>query len=620
MSETRGNDPLRRKPPTIDLPSTEFTRSNAADPAAADEGATAIEPVASTALGRDPFAKTSGGPAPGGGAAASVPKGDEPKPEEEVKPSADTSPASGKQGAGDRPGSADKPAGGAKSAKRPESVSSPTKPMPAAGSPSGPPTTSKPGVTSPGQDSSRAGRGDAPAAGGDIAKAGTPKQGMPAGAAPKVGGSPAATPSGDAATSKPKPSESGPGGTGTARSAIPDASGRSPETSRPSGPGSGRMLASGLVGGLLGAGLLYGATRLLPASGPDSGLGERLTTLERRIAALPASGSGMPLEPRIGALETGLRQAGEDARAARTAAEAASRQAVEALGRPAAAPVDSGLSDAVKAVGARVDEIAKQVGAQTGAIGDLGTRLQALGRRTDEGLAAGSSGLQAAQGVLQGVRADVGAMRTGATALEGRTAEGEKRIAGLSEDLARLSGELAKLSPAAVQAGLRVVVAGRLDDALRAGTPLGPALAALSKLGADPGSTAALRPFVESAPPSAGALAAEFKPLAAHITAQPDAPAETWVDKVRRLFGKVVTVRAVGDGSGSDLPGLVSRIEAALARASLSEAAALWEQLPDAARRLSADWAGRLKSRVAAEDAARRLVTQSLSALDAATR
>jgi hypothetical protein len=82
----------------------------------------------------------------------------------------------------------------------------------------------------------------------------------------------------------------------------------------------------------------------------------------------------------------------------------------------------------------------------------------------------------------------------------------------------------------------------------------------------------------------------------------------------------VVTVRAVGDGSGRDVPGLVGRIEAALARGAPAEAAAAWDMLPEEPKRISAEWASRLKARVAAEAALQRLGAESLAALAAPAR
>lgn len=243
-----------------------------------------------------------------------------------------------------------------------------------------------------------------------------------------------------------------------------------------------------------------------------------------------------------------------------------------------------------------------------------------LAAKATEGLAAGTRAVEALNTHVRSLQTDVGTLRTGAVTLDTRAADAEKRLTTLTEGLGRVSADLARVSPAAIQAGLRVVVAGRLDDALRSGAPLKPAIGALAKLGTDPALLAPLQPFADAAPPSAAALAAEFKPIAAAMTAVPPKPDETWLDKGKRLVGKVVTVRAIGDGSGADLPGLIAKIESALARGAVGEAKAAWDRLPEDKRRQSAAFGERLGGRAAAEDAARRIGAQSLAALDAATR
>ncbi|WP_299561182.1 hypothetical protein [Enterovirga sp.] len=572
MSETRRPDPLRRDPPVIDLPSGQFreekrdgappgpTATGPAEPPA--EGASAIEPVAATGLGPNPFPKDSkadpaaSGPKSPAGAAGASGGG---KPVPDAKPSSD-----------------------------------------AKTSPNANPAAETKPVT-PSAASLGAGKG-----------AGTPAAGGPAAAGPAAA----------AAAKSAVPPSSGPPktGSGPAPSAPAAAAGR-PAKSR----GAGSLLAASVLGGLVGAGLTLGAERYLLPPRQDPAMLDRMATLESRLAALPAgSPASSGLEPRIAALEAGLKETAAAAQASRAAAEAAAKQVGEALGRPgpaASAPApDTGLREAVTALTARLDESAGQARANATAIGELGTRVEALGTRSGEGLQAVQAAVTALQGGVQALQAEVQALKTGTGALDTRTGQAEARLATMSTELGRMSGDLAKLSPAAVQAGLRVVIAGRIEDALRAGTPLGPTLQPLARFGTDPAAIAALQPFAETPAPSAGALAAEFKPLAEQMTAVPRPPAETWLDRVRRVFEKVVTVRAVGDGSGTDLPGLVSRIEAALGRGQLAEAAGLWDQLPAPAKAMSESWAGRLKARVAAEAAARSISQAALAALDGASR
>jgi hypothetical protein len=163
-------------------------------------------------------------------------------------------------------------------------------------------------------------------------------------------------------------------------------------------------------------------------------------------------------------------------------------------------------------------------------------------------------------------------------------------------------------------------VAGQIGQNLRAGLPLGAGLSALERLGAPGPALDPLRPYAAQPAPSATTLAAEFKPLAEKMTAEPQGPAGSIADRLLRVADKIVTVRAVGDGSGRDIPGLVGRIESALGRGALPEAAAAWDSLSEEPKRLSAEWGARLKGRIAADAAAQKLGADSLAALDAPTR
>jgi hypothetical protein len=97
-------------------------------------------------------------------------------------------------------------------------------------------------------------------------------------------------------------------------------------------------------------------------------------------------------------------------------------------------------------------------------------------------------------------------------------------------------------------------------------------------------------------------------------------PATSIGDRLMRMADRIVTVRDVGEGGGSDVSAQVQRIEAALNRGALGEAAAAWDTLPDQAKSISASWAARLKQRAAAAEAARRLSTDALAAIDASLR
>ena len=606
MNDKRRQDPLRRTPPTIDL-KAEIVPSKGDKPAsdaAPEEGASAIEDVASTALGAEASKKAE--PAPQ--AKPTPPTEPAPKTAEPAKPApAKASDAASKSAAAGAPAASapakpgdTKPAEPTKPAsdtasKAGEAKAPATASVAAAAKP-GDPTTAKPDatVTKP-VVSSTSGAAvpgvkptePSPPKPADSTKPGEPAK--PAEATTKPSDGPA------------KPTEAAK----TARESTPASTPVPP----PARVGAGTILTAGFIGGLLGALLAVGLMQILPR---DRTADDRLAQLERQFAALP-KGPGA-LEPRVAALETGVKQAGDEAKAA-------ARQAAEALGRPTGVQgPDQEARTGLRSLTTRVDESAARTATTVAAVGDLGQKLEALGRATSDRFTSVAKDAETFATHQKSLQADVALLRTGATALESRSVEADKRLTALTDGLGRVSSDLARVSPAALQAGLRIIVSGRLDDALRNGAPLGAPLSALAKLGTDAATLAPLKPFADNAAPSAAVLLGEFKPLAVAMTTEPTRQDEGWFDKGRRVLGKVVSVESVGDGSGGDVPGLIARIETNLGRGDIAAAKAAFDRLPEDKRRLAAAWGEKLGQRVAAEEAVRRVSTQSLSALDAATR
>ena len=391
--------------------------------------------------------------------------------------------------------------------------------------------------------------------------------------------------------------------------------------------GTGSLLAASLLGGVVGAALAVGGETYLHPQPSD--LDARLAAVEARTRSAPAAGDAAAgLDKRIASLEASTKDLAGRVTDAKAAADAAVAQAGAASGAgqnsaafaigasPARSGPDPETQDALAKLGERVGalEAAGKDASKSNQdmLARLGDRLAAVetmlkAAPTAEAVGEIRTGLQALQTSsddrLKSNTAALGALQSTTASLEGRIKD--------------VSDQLGRLPPALMLAGLRVVAAGQAGQNLRAGVPLRPALAALGRLGAPPATLEPLNPFADQPAPSAATLLAEFKPLAERMTAEPTDANASFGDRLLHIADKIVTVRAVGDRTGNDLPGLIGRIQTSLEGGNLPDAAAAWDRLPDPARNVSADWAKRLKARAAADGAAGRIAADALSALQA---
>jgi hypothetical protein len=83
---------------------------------------------------------------------------------------------------------------------------------------------------------------------------------------------------------------------------------------------------------------------------------------------------------------------------------------------------------------------------------------------------------------------------------------------------------------------------------------------------------------------------------------------------------KIVTIRSPNESDAPGVPGLVDRIDSALARGAFADAASAWDALPEPARRQSEAFGSRLKQRAAAEAASRAIAADAVAALNPTTR
>jgi hypothetical protein len=364
-----------------------------------------------------------------------------------------------------------------------------------------------------------------------------------------------------------------------------------------SGPGVAALLTAGLIGGLIGA----GALALTQSWWRPGDSGARLAQIEQRIAAAP---NLAPLESRVSALAADTKALADQLGTTRALAERGAQQAQEALKRPpqAAATENAAGASAVADLASRLAAVEKAAETRTQALAAIEKEVQARA--------------QAASSLKEQVAAADSRVQAAATAAQGL----ERRVTDQDGRLTALAKQVADNGPDALAATLRVTLADRLQDSLREGAPLGQTLAALRRVGVKPDTLRPLEPYAQSAPPSAAALVQEFEPIGARMIAQARPAGGDWGERVWRMLDKVVTVRAIDDPKATDVASVVGRIEDALDRGAMSDAANAWQALPEASRNIAPDWGAKLRQRASAEESARGIYADALSTLEASTR
>ncbi len=166
-------------------------------------------------------------------------------------------------------------------------------------------------------------------------------------------------------------------------------------------------------------------------------------------------------------------------------------------------------------------------------------------------------------------------------------------------------------------AATRIVLAERIQSAVASGQPFPGDLAALAKGGGTPNGLAALEAIATTGAPTQAALMKQFRSHQAMFAREMTPASADWQDRLLGLASRIVTIRPVGDNGDNDPATLVMRLENAIAHSDIATAARLWAQLPEPARRGSAEFGGALQRRAAADAAIAKIAQDAVAALGA---
>ncbi|WP_439572436.1 mitofilin family membrane protein [Phreatobacter sp.] len=409
-----------------------------------------------------------------------------------------------------------------------------------------------------------------------------------------------------------------------------------------SGPGFGALIAAGLVGALLTAGLAFGAAQFgyfSPPPADTSALETRLAALDRRIgevAARPApvappvaGATGAPLDiaPLTQRLETlDTARAALEARIA--ALESRPQPEPAAAPPPAAAPAPVDLDpvnreiEALKAALGRVEEAQRSVAAApapspapTGP--DMAAVTAAIDERLREAVATEARRAEAIEGRVTQLSTEIARQ---AEALEGR-------VTALTGDL----GKQAAATEAATQRLATLDQARALGErsarlvgieVLRASVDRGGAYAAELRgalaLGVDADALAPLSASAERGVPTRAAVHRGFAGLAPQLVrAAPTGGEGGFFDRLASNAQGLVRVRPVGEAAGDSVPAVVARIEAKLGRGDLAGALADFDALPEPVKAPAQDWLVGARARFVADRALAKVSAEALAALPA---
>lgn len=272
----------------------------------------------------------------------------------------------------------------------------------------------------------------------------------------------------------------------------------------------------------------------------------------------------------------------------------------------------------------QIADLRTRIDALQSASTNLPTRanLEALERKTDAALQAvdrrASSAADAA--VKAGAQAQAAAARLAELANTPQQQQAPDNSAAINALTQRLGSVEALARTAATPtpqalAAARIVLAERIQNAIASGQPFAGDVAALAKGGGAPDGLAALEAVATTGAATQAALLTQFRTHHAMFVRETTPASADWQDRLLGLASRIVTIRPVGENDDNDPATRVIRLENAITRGDIVTAAALWTQLPEPARRTSAEFGTALQKRAAAEAAIARIAQDAVAAL-----
>jgi predicted nucleic acid-binding Zn-ribbon protein len=406
--------------------------------------------------------------------------------------------------------------------------------------------------------------------------------------------------------------------------------------------GFGALLAAALIGGVvaLGGAWIIGAfeagsrvadadvaalqqrlTQLEETEPVDDGINEEAiaTLVDARIADAGAGDVPASITARLDALENQSQVNGKEIAAVSSAINAipaaengASAEQITALQarlttlEDATVPRDKETVAALEDLFTRNDILAEQVSeaASTGeAVGEqlatLTGQVEDLARaiETVRQTAAEAEGKATAAGALAQATMDEAVKAV--TDLETTT---QTQIAALNDRIENGTDKLAA----------RAFAAAALKRDIDRGEPFETSLATLQSLVDDPTDLDVLAPFSGSGVVPTATLISQFQNRADDIltAAAPSSEEGSLTERLLAGARNAVQFRTAADDDAGDALATIAGINEALSEGRLEDAAALWNELPEAAQKVSGDWHNALQARIEANN----LVANSVDA------